>query len=90
MVYGTYKFVDHAGIGADITRGNYEIKDSLITLDKSKIGNVIVSNKLAIRDENYGDSEKIKLLYQIDEKHSIIKKDFKFLIHKEVEDLENP
>ncbi|WP_139422960.1 hypothetical protein [Chryseobacterium mulctrae] len=85
---GTYKFVDHAGIGADITRGNYEIKDSLITLDKNKIGNVIVSNKLAIRDENYGDSKKVKLLYQIDEKHSVIKRDFKFFIHEEVEDLE--
>ncbi|HEX7869838.1 MAG TPA: hypothetical protein VF455_06965 [Chryseobacterium sp.] len=87
---GTYKFVDHAGIGADITRGNYEIKDSLITLDKSKIGNIIVSNKLAIRDENYGDSKKVKLLYQIDEKHSVIKRDFKFFIHEEVEDLEKP
>jgi len=46
---GTYKFVDYAGIGADITRGNYVIKDSLITLDESTIGNVIVSNQLAIR-----------------------------------------
>ena len=87
---GTYKFVDHAGIGADITRGNYEIKDSLITLDKSKIANVIVSNKLIIRKENYTDSTKVKMLYQIDEKHSVVNDNFKFLIHEEVEDLEKP
>lgn len=87
---GTYKFVDHAGIGADITRGNYEIKDSLITLDKSKISNVIVSNKLVIRKENYTDSTKVKMLYQIDEQHSVVNDNFKFLIHEEVEDLEKP
>src|SRR5690606_12599467 len=27
---GTYKFVNHAGIGADYFRGNYELKDSII------------------------------------------------------------
>lgn len=83
---GTYKFVDHAGIGADITRGKYEIKDSLITLDKSKIGNVIVSNKLAMLK----DSTDGRILVQIDEKHSVVNDNFKFLIHEEVEDLEKP
>ena len=83
---GTYKFVDHAGIGADITRGKYQIIDSIIHLDKSKIGNVIVSNKLAIRQEDYMDSTRVKMLYQIDEKHSVVNGDFKFTINEEVED----
>lgn len=77
----TYKFVDHAGIGADITRGNYEIKDSIITIDRNEIGNVIVSNKLAIRK----DSTNIKMLVQIDNKHSVIDDDFKFIINDDFE-----
>lgn len=82
---GTYKFVDHAGIGADITRGNYEIKDSLITLDKSTIGNVVVSNTLLFREENYGDS-KFKVLYQINKNHIIINPNIKFLVNDDLED----
>ncbi|MCY0977059.1 hypothetical protein PGH12_07855 [Chryseobacterium wangxinyae] len=87
---GTYKFINHAGIGADITRGKYQIKDSLIVLDKSKMGNVIVSNTLAIREENYTDSTKVKMLYQIDRNHSVSSENFKFLINKNVVDLEKP
>jgi len=87
---GTYKFVDHTGISADITRGNYQIKDSIILLDKTEIGNVVNSNKLAIREENYMDSTKIKTLYQIDKNHSVINKNFKFLINENIEALEKP
>ena len=78
---GTYKFVDHAGIGADITRGNYVIKDSFITLDKSTIGNVIVSNQLAIRI----DSSNTKMLIQIDGKHSVLNDNFKFIVNDNFE-----
>lgn len=82
---GTYKFVNHAGIGADITRGNYEIKDSIITIDRSKIGNVIVSNTLLFREENYGDS-KFKVLYQINKNHIIINTNIKFLVNDDLQD----
>lgn len=82
---GTYKYVDHAGIGADITRGNYQIKDSIITLDKNKIGNMIVSNTLIIREENYGNS-KYKVLYQINKNNIIINRNFKFLIDNDLQD----
>lgn len=73
---GTYKFVDHAGIGADITRGNYEIKDSIITIDRCKIGNVIVSDKLAVRK----DSTNTKVLVQIDNRHSVLDDSVKFSV----------
>lgn len=78
---GTYKFVDHAGIGADITRGNYQMRDSIIILDKSTIGNVIVSNKLAVRIDSTG----VKRLFQIDEKHSVLNDGFKFIINDNIE-----
>jgi len=78
---GTYKFVDHAGIGADITRGNYQMKDSIIILDKSTIGNVIVSNKLAIRIDSTGE----KKMFQIDEKHSVVNDKFKLIINDNIE-----
>lgn len=82
---GTYKFVDHAGIGADITRGNYQMKDSIIILDKNEIGNIIVSNTLLFREENYGDS-KFKVLYQINKNHIIINPNFKFLVNDDLQD----
>ena len=82
---GTYKFVDHAGVGADIIRGNYQIKDSIITLDKNEIGNIIVSNTLLFREENYGDS-KFKVLYQINKNHIIINPNIKFLINDDLQD----
>lgn len=80
---GTYKFVDHAGVGADITRGNYQMKDSIIILDKNEIGNIIVSNILLLREENYGDS-KFKVLYQINKNHIIINHNFKFLVNDDL------
>lgn len=62
-------------------RGNYKIKDSLITLDRSEIRNVIVSNKLAIRI----DSTNTKMLIQIDNKHSVLNDNFKFIVNDDFE-----
>ena len=78
---GTYKFVNHAGIGADYFRGKYELKDSIITLDKNEIDKVIKTQKLAIRNETYGDSTS-KIIYQIDENHNIVDKEFKFFVNE--------
>ena len=78
---GTYKFGNHASLGADYFRGKYELKDSIITLDKNKIDNVIKTNKLAIRNEIYGDSTST-VIYQIDENHKVIDKNFKFFVHE--------
>ena len=78
---GTYKFGNHAGIGADYFRGKYELKDSIITLDKKEIDNVIKTNKLAIRNEVYGDSAS-KIIIQIDENHKIVDKEIKFRVNE--------
>lgn len=78
---GTYKFGNHAGIGADYFRGKYELKDSIITLDRNEIDNVIKTNKLAIRNEVYGDSVS-KIIIQIDENHTIVDNEIKFRVNE--------
>jgi len=78
---GTYKFVNHAGIGADYFRGKYELKDSIIILDKNEIDKVINTNKLAIRNENYGNSTS-KIIYQINDNHKVIDKEIKFHVNE--------
>ena len=78
---GTYKFVNHAGIGADYFRGNYELTDSIITLDKNEIANVIKTQTLAIRHESYGNSTS-KIIFQIDENHKVIDKEIKFFVNE--------
>lgn len=79
---GTYKFVNHGGVGADISRGNYRINDSIITLDKDHIGGVLKTRKLAIRAIKDFDSEKTKVMYQIDEQHKVIDKNFIFTVNE--------
>ena len=78
---GTYKFVNHAGVGAQYFRGNYTLEDSIITLDRKEIDGVIFTNKLAIRDKAFVDL-KYKILYQIDENHKVVSKTFCFLVDK--------
>lgn len=70
---GTYKLTSWS-IGADIYRGNFTLKDSIITIDKSKIENAIVSNRFVIRQDGDIDSkgEKKKSIYQIDLQGRII------------------
>ena len=79
---GTYKFANSGGIGADFFRGKYTLSDTIITLDKTEIDNVIKTNKLAIREIKNFDSTKIKVIYQIDENHNIIDKNFCFIVNK--------
>ena len=79
---GTYKFANSGGIGADFFRGKYTLSDTIITLDKTEIDNVIKTNKLAIREIENFDSTKIKVIYQIDENHNIIDKNFCFIVNK--------
>ncbi len=78
---GTYKFVNSGRIGAITFRGKYEMQDSLIIIDKSNIDNVIKTNTLAIRNENYAES-KSKIIYQIDKNHKIIDKNFYFIVNE--------
>ena len=71
---GTYKLTSWS-IGADIYRGKYTIKDSIITIDKSKIENCIVSNRFVIRQDRAIDStgKRDRSVYQIDEQGQVVK-----------------
>jgi hypothetical protein len=77
---GTYKFGNSSGIGATYFRGKYNLNDSLITLDRENIDNVVQSRILAIRNTStFGTIEKI--IYQINPQHEVIDKEFKFTVH---------
>ena len=78
---GTYKFVNSGGIGADIFRGNYKIEDSIITLDKDNL-EFLKTDKLAIRQFIYPDSTSQRFIYQIDKKHNVIEKNFRFTVNE--------
>jgi hypothetical protein len=71
---GTYKLTSWC-LGADIYRGVYTRKDSIITLDKNNIDNVIESNKLLIRQDGETDSlgNRERSIYQIDKNGQVIK-----------------
>jgi len=77
---GTYKFGNSGGIGATYSQGKYILRDSLITLDKDNIDNTIQSKLLIIRKEEIIDTLE-QVIYQINQEHQIIDKDFKFIIH---------
>ena len=79
---GTYKFANSGGLGASYFRGTYTIADSIITLDKGEIDGVTKSNLFAIREiRSHGKASKI--LYQINEKHQIVDKDFFFTVNQD-------
>jgi hypothetical protein len=71
---GTYKLTSWC-LGADIYRGKYSIKDSIITLDKSTIENTIISDRLLMRQDGDIDSSsgiRERSIYQIDKQGQII------------------
>jgi hypothetical protein len=77
---GTYKFSNSSGIGVDYFRGKYSITDTIIILDKMNIDNVIQSNKLVIR-QNPSLTSPTKEIYQINDNHIVIDKNFVFIIN---------
>ncbi len=84
---GTYKLTSWS-LGADIYRGKFTIKDSIITIDKSKIENCIVSNRFVIRQDGEIDStgKREKSVYQIDQQGQVINRSTDFRI---IEDWKN-
>ncbi|WP_291725964.1 hypothetical protein [Bernardetia sp.] len=75
----TYLFTQNNSI--EIYRGRYSKQDSIIKLDRTKIGSIIESNVLLIR-KGQGDKA---ILYQVDEddnQYRIIKKAFPFILVK--------
>jgi hypothetical protein len=83
---GTYKFVNSGGIGATYFRGTYSLNDSIIILDKSNIDNVIQTQKLVIRKVYSQDSKEKPMLYQINDRHEIVDKEFAFTVNEDNRD----
>lgn len=89
---GTYKFANSGGLGVDYFRGTYRISDSIITIDKNNIDNVIESNRLVIRPviQTYqqdaidaDDTSIVYALYQVDGSGKIVDPDFVFMINED-------
>lgn len=72
---GTYKFSNIGRLRANYFRGTYTINDSIITLDKSNIDNVVKGKKLIILTTPHAYTTK-KMLYQINDKKEIVNKEF--------------
>lgn len=69
---GTYKLTSWC-IGADYYRGNYQLKDSIIILDKNLTKDIIKSNKLLIINHHNDEISTLsKSIYQIDSNNQII------------------
>ena len=73
---GTYKFCNYSVLGGKYFRGKYLMKDSIITLDRNNIDDVIRSNQLAIRkiSENYNGRE--YKIVQINKNHQRIENEY--------------
>lgn len=67
---GTYKVTNYS-FGAERFRGKYAIKDSIITLDKPGVAEVIKTNRLVIRSVSLTESTGL-VLYQIDEQGKVL------------------
>jgi len=74
---GTYKFSNGSVLGESIQRGKYSINDTIITLDKDNIDNVIESKTLVLGGEN--NRTDLKIL-QIDQNFSLIKRATEFRV----------
>ena len=74
---GMYKFSNGSGLGESIQRGSYSINDTVITLDKTNIDNVIQSKSLLLRKGLNGAD--IKIL-QVDNNFNLIHKATEFRV----------
>lgn len=86
----TYKLI-RRDLGMDIYRGAYTMKDSIITLEKSEVADIIVSNRLSIKHDikfhgrqNGGGLDTIKrtLIYQTDVAGNTIYNSISFIVRE--------
>jgi len=86
---GNYIIANGSGLGQDYFYGTYTIKDSIITLDKSQIDNVITSNRLVVRNSQYFlpldtvnkvDTTKANYFTQIDNQGKEINSELRFRV----------
>jgi hypothetical protein len=69
---GTYKIAQKLIEATVYDRGKYTIEDTIILLDNKNINDNLKSNRLAIRTITDSQSNRKKLIYQINEKHQIV------------------
>ena len=69
---GTYLLQNGTVYGGDDYRGDYTREGSIITLDKSDIGDIIKSNRLMVVEETKDSQFSPKEVYQIDSTGQII------------------
>jgi hypothetical protein len=50
----SYEYFNGSALGGTTTKGNYVMHDSIITLDKERIDNALISNSLLISLTNHG------------------------------------
>jgi len=77
---GTFIFENSATEIIDYMYGTYTISENKITLDKTFLENVIVTDKLEIRDKEDSENTQTKFLYQIDEKGNILSNEIEFRV----------
>ena len=89
---GNYVMANGSGLGQYYLYGTYTILDSIITLDKSNIDNIIKTNRLAISTSQYflpldstklSDKPKANYITQIDKNGKEIEKEFRLRITKD-------
>jgi hypothetical protein len=68
---GTYKLGSYSKRASTILRGKYTMNDSLITLDKNRIGKIILSSHLLIRPFD-SDTTMVRSLFQVSETGQIL------------------
>jgi len=86
---GTYIMSNGSGLGESYFYGTYTIKDSIITIDKSSIDNVITSDRLVVRNSQYYlpldtlnkvDTTKANYFTQIDKQGKEINSELRFRV----------
>ena len=81
---GNYVMANGSGLGQSYFYGKYKMKDSIITIDKNEIDNVIETNKFVIRNDPYfpKESQKTEANYitQIDENGNEVDQNLRFRV----------
>lgn len=86
---GNYIMANGSGLGQVYFYGTYTIKDSVITIDKSNIDNVITSNRFVVRNSQYFlpldsvnkvDTTRANYFTQIDEQGNEIDQELRFRV----------
>jgi hypothetical protein len=78
----TYEWVNGSGLGVFTEEGTYRIQDSIITLDKSNVDNVVRTNRLLITTGlPWATSITDKFVLQVNAENRVIDSHFVFKVY---------